>query len=53
MGAKMTTATFEQRDDGWYYCDANYPEEGYCGPFDTREEAVEHAATGGYVDEGP
>jgi hypothetical protein len=39
----------EQRDDGWYYCDENYPEEGYCGPFCSEEAAIEHAADGGYV----
>jgi hypothetical protein len=43
-------AVFEQRDDGWHYCDENYPEEGFCGPFETREKAAEHAASGGYVD---
>jgi hypothetical protein len=43
-------ASFEQRADGWHYCDENYPEEGFCGPFKTREEAASHAAEGGYVD---
>lgn len=42
------TAVIEQRDDGWYYCDGNYPEEGYAGPFETEDSAIAHACEGGY-----
>lgn len=33
---------------GWYYVDDEYPEEGSCGPFNTRLEAVEHAEKSDY-----
>ena len=28
---------------GWYYYDAEYPEEGSCGAFATKREAIAHA----------
>lgn len=34
---------------GWYYYDAEYRDEGVCGAFPTREEAVAHAKEAGYV----
>lgn len=34
---------------GFYYYDAEYPDEGVCGAFATREEAVAHAEEAGYV----
>lgn len=34
---------------GWYYYDAEYPDEGSCGAFETREEAIAHAEEAGYV----
>jgi len=34
---------------GWYYYDAEYPDEGSCGAFATREEAIAHAEEAGYV----
>lgn len=34
---------------GWYYYDAEYPEEGVCGSFVTREEAIAHAREAGYT----
>jgi hypothetical protein len=37
----------------WCYWDAEYPDEGSCGPFATREEAVLHAATLGYFEDTP
>jgi len=37
---------------GWYYYDAEYPDEGSCGAFATREEAVAHAEEAGYVVRG-
>lgn len=33
----------------WCYWDAEYPDEGSCGPFATRDEAVAYAADAGYV----
>lgn len=33
---------------GWYYYDEDYQDEGVCGPFDTKEEAKEHAEEAGY-----
>lgn len=33
---------------GWYYVDDEYPEEGSCGAFATREECAAHAAATGY-----
>lgn len=33
---------------GWYYYEAEYPEEGTCGAFKTREEAKQHAEQLGY-----
>lgn len=32
---------------GWYWHDTEYPEEGLCGPFATKEAAMQHAE-GGY-----
>ena len=29
---------------GWYYWDADYPEDGSCGAFVTLAEAIEHAS---------
>lgn len=34
---------------GWYYYDTEYRDEGVCGAFSTREEAVAHAEEAGYV----
>lgn len=34
---------------GWYYYDAEYPDEGSCGAFETREEAIAHAREAGYA----
>jgi hypothetical protein len=34
---------------GYYYYDVEYPDEGVCGAFATREEAVAHAEEAGYV----
>ena len=34
---------------GWYYIGVDYPEEGSCGAFATREEAKQHAERLGYV----
>jgi hypothetical protein len=31
---------------GWYYWDEEYPEEGACGAFPTKEAAVNHAKEG-------
>jgi len=33
---------------GWYYVDAEYRDEGSCGAFATRDEAVAHAREAGY-----
>jgi hypothetical protein len=44
-----STAVIEKRDDGWYYCDGSYPEEGYCGPFDTKDDAIANICEGGYT----
>lgn len=33
----------EACDPGWYWHDAEYPEEGCCGPFATEEEAENDA----------
>ena len=38
---------------GWYYWDREYSDEGSCGPFDTREAALEHARAAGYGEVGP
>jgi len=35
-------------ENDWCYWDAEYPEEGACGPFSSREEAVRHAVEAGY-----
>lgn len=43
-----STAVIEKRDDGWHYCDGNYPEEGYCGPYESKDEAIAAACEGGY-----
>lgn len=37
---------------GWYYYDDEYPDEGSCGAFATREEAVAHAEAAEYRVEG-
>lgn len=34
---------------GWYYVIDDYPDEGSCGAFATREQAIEHAANAGLV----
>lgn len=34
--------------DAWCYWAEEYPDEGSCGPFETREEAVRHARAEGY-----
>lgn len=40
--------------DGWYYWDAEYPDEGSVGAFGTRKEALEHATeSGDYAGEEP
>ncbi len=33
---------------GWYYVDDEYRDEGSCGAFPTREDAVAHAREAGY-----
>lgn len=33
---------------GWYYYDAEYQDEGSCGAFATREEALAHLTEAGY-----
>lgn len=38
---------------GWWYYDANYPDEGSVGPFDRRRDAESHARSGGYVIPSP
>ena len=48
-------AVIKQGDDtwhdgaGWYYVDDEYPDEGSCGAFATRDEAVDHARESGYA----
>jgi len=34
---------------GWYYVDDEYPDEGSCGAFATRDEAVARAVQDGFV----
>ena len=34
---------------GWYWIIDEYPEEGSCGAFSTRKEAVDHATEAGYL----
>ena len=34
---------------GWYFVDDEYPEDGSCGAFPTRDEAKKHAENNGYV----
>jgi hypothetical protein len=36
-------------EDDWCYWDAEYPDEGSCGPFSTRKEAVAAAEEAGYL----
>lgn len=38
---------------GWYYVIDEYPDEGSCGAFATREEAIEHASSAGLHATGP
>lgn len=51
----MNTVTLHLGDStwhdgpGWYYTIDDYPDEGSCGAFQTREEAVAHAETCGYA----
>lgn len=33
---------------GWYYTIDDYPDEGSCGAFATRVEAIDHATGAGY-----
>jgi len=33
---------------GWYYYDQEYPEDGSCGAFSSKEEAISHAESGDY-----
>jgi hypothetical protein len=48
------TATLAEGDaswhdgPGWYYIDDEYPDEGSCGAFSTRNEAIEHARAAGF-----
>jgi hypothetical protein len=37
---------------GWYYWDDEYRDEGSVGAFETKEEAMAHAADAGYRFEG-
>jgi hypothetical protein len=34
---------------GWYYVIDDYPDEGSCGSFATKEESIAHAKRNGYV----
>ena len=34
----------------WCYWSTDYPDEGSCGPFDSKHEAMEHAKTSGAYD---
>jgi hypothetical protein len=36
-------------DTEWCYWDAEYPDEGSCGPYSTRLEAIEAAEEAGYL----
>jgi len=38
---------------GWYYTDAEYEDEGCCGAFATKEEAIAHAEEAGYRIDNP
>lgn len=37
-----------RRGAGWYYSDSEYPDDGMCGPYETRELAAERAVAAGY-----
>ena len=43
--APVTVVHYNDAHDGpgWYYIYDEYPDEGSCGAFSTREEAVKHA----------
>jgi hypothetical protein len=46
--AVVVHATEGHDGPGWYYYDADYPEEGSVGAFTTRQEAEEHARDAEY-----
>lgn len=46
------SARLEKRADGWHYHDAEYPDEGYVGPFSLAIAAIAHAEGGGYLVDG-
>lgn len=40
--AILTHSTSGHDGPGWYYWSEEYPDEGSCGAFETREEAIAH-----------
>lgn len=46
------SALLEKRADGWHYHDAEYPDEGYVGPFSLAIAAIAHAEGAGYLVDG-